>query len=984
MKKAFTLRSRIILLMALLLLVQGIWLLLSLYISDAFFMLDAEAFSLFTHTTQWRADTISSAAGNIAVNIPQHAEALSSDLVRLSKQSNSQANKIYLNDRLYEQAVLSGTDSLLKLLSGYDVTGAFFMLNQSNVNKSDTGSHSAVYIRNSTPGIIGTDNYLLALGSAAVSRGYTINRSHNLVADIYLDSSEYADFYNKPVAAVSETGSDGITNFGYWSPPFDILGDNQPVVVYTVPLVDDSGNAFGVLGVEISVPYFVDRYLPNSNMPYQNIFYSVGFSSGSMSDIEWIIPGGALAQTHLTNSSVVMSDVSLHNPEPGLKQTTLEPLGEMYCSVTALNMYGENSSFADDRWSVVGFVPQNVMHESSANVRSVLILNFIIVILLGVVSIFLLAYFSTRKISHLSKYIEQLAPFQEIEFDPTGMREIDDLTSALKTFNHSIINSSKTTSKILALTLLPIGGFEISEDIGYAVLTEFVYSIINKKPGSTVSKTEWAEIYKQLTAFPAAGYENIYKYEDSSQTETKWLRILSAPTETGMVGVILDVSKDLEEHRRLAHELDYDALTHLYNRTAFKREAYMKILGNPNKVGAMIFSDLDNLKYINDTYGHDTGDRLIVQAGDMFRQFEAHGAVVSRISGDEFAMYLHGYDSVSELRDLVEKQFREYINYHLDIPDDGSSQRIRSSSGLAWYPDDSDNITDLLKLSDFAMYEAKHTRKGSLLEFSRESYDKNIYLLENREAISKLIDDELINFAFQPIVDARTGQIFGYEMLMRPMHESFNSPKEILSVAAAQSKLGQLERLVMFKALQAAQEQLVKNDSIKFFINSIPSQILNEADQNFLETSYFPMFKNILFEITEEEHNSPQQLSNKVSFMTRNGIMIAIDDFGAAHSNDIRINPNIIKVDMSTVQQISQNPDKQKLMENLIEFYHPKNIKIVAEGVEEYNDLAKLIELGVDYVQGYYLKRPAFELEPLDKNILDQIHQLNEIKIMAK
>lgn len=622
----------------------------------------------------------------------------------------------------------------------------------------------------------------------------------------------------------------------------------------------------------------------------------------------------------------------------------------------------------------------NTSGETTKSMRFYILLGIILVTIICLLCVLLFAFISMRKIPSIAKHLSSLPQLTQARLGPTGLKEIDELSSAVEKLNKNAIASSQTMAKVLKMTLLPIGYFEVTDESENVMLTEFIYKILHRELDSVVSKSDWDTIYEQLTSLPAEGYSNIYRYVDKNTYDNRWLRIMKTDTDTGCVGVMLDVTKDIEEHRRLVHELDYDTLTHLYNRTAFKREANMKLSAAPSKIGAMIFTDIDNLKYINDTFGHDMGDRLIIKAGEMFREFAAYGGVVSRISGDEFAIYIHGFDDKKAAIDFILAQFKRNENYSLKTTD-GHWHRIRSSSGVAWYPEDSDNITNLLKLADFAMYEAKHTQKGRLLEFNGESYKQNSYLLENREAINRLLDEGLIRFAFQPILDLRTGTIYAYEALMRPLLDNFKSPMEIISVAEAQSKLGQLERLVMFVALQTVVENLERLGNARIFINSIPSQVLNDDDMTLLRRSFGSVVDNVVIEITEEENNSPQKLKYKVDRVRELGVKLAIDDFGSGYSNELRIlsiSPDIVKIDMGMIQGICDDNDKQRLVKNIVSFCHSKNISVVAEGVEDLGDLEEIIRLDLDFVQGYYTGKPQFEFARISRDMTEQIIMLNK------
>jgi EAL domain-containing protein (putative c-di-GMP-specific phosphodiesterase class I) len=250
------------------------------------------------------------------------------------------------------------------------------------------------------------------------------------------------------------------------------------------------------------------------------------------------------------------------------------------------------------------------------------------------------------------------------------------------------------------------------------------------------------------------------------------------------------------------------------------------------------------------------------------------------------------------------------------------------------------------------------------------------YLLENREAINRLLDEELITFAYQPIVDLKTAGVVAYEALMRPLLDNFKGPQEILSVASAQSKLLQLERLVMFKAAQSIKDHQKVIAGRKIFINSIPNQLLREEDRRLIIEQYQPLFKQIVIEIIERESTDSEMLLKKADFIRAHGMQVAIDDFGNGYSNELRVlnlMPDIIKIDMDMIQGIHKNEDKRNLVANLVAFCHEKDVLVVAEGIEESADLRVVIDLGIDYAQGYYLAMPDFALLDIPQAIKEEI-----------
>lgn len=980
-KRSMSLRTQIFGVMALLVLLQSLALVFALVFSRVFWVLDAEAFRLFDSTVEARTQTYNESVGNLLGNLVFESENLSALLQATAKEAEVPASQLALS-QAYQALTGEATSTLLSLLGGNPVSGAFFVLNGSSANRDDPLCHAAVYLRNSaiSSGGDNLSNYLVEVGPISVSQQFAIPTAVNWRLDLRLDpkNRETTDFYYQPLWAAQSIPGVEMERYGYWSAPADLLGDGQPVVTYTLPLLDEAGEGIGVIGVEISIPLFTRTYLPNAELPYPNSFYAIARLEDSFLDLNWYIPSGPLAQVYLKRGQALpLSPLS----DTGLMETDIEGLGSMYCATEALAMYSANSPFVSQSWTLVGFVPQAALRETSQGVRTILVASILITTALAFLTIFLLTYITTRKISGLSQYVEGVSPYGDIHFTRTGIREIDDLTAAVEKLNRSVRNASKATSQMMELSLLPIGGFESSSDSPYVLLTEFVYQLLHLPPGTPVSREAWRAYQAELMARPAEEFEHTYHYEGEGGAE-HWLRILQAHTDSGEVGVILDVSEDVRERRRLSHELDYDALTHLLSRNAFKRKVHHTLQTEPQLIGAMVFVDLDNLKYMNDTFGHDMGDRLIIRAGELFRQFEQDGGVVSRISGDEFAIYLHGYQHVQQAREVVYRLFEQNESFSVHTPD-GALSRVRFSAGIAFYPQDSDNVTDLLKLSDYAMYEAKHQQKGAIFEFNAESYQKNIYLLENREAINLLLDEGLVRFAFQPIVHLQTAEIYAYEALMRPMLETFKSPLEVLKVAAAQSKLGQLEQMVTLKVFQTIRDHLGMLQNKKVFVNSIPSQVLDERDHQLLEERYADIFPHIVVEVTEAERDAPESLARKMDFIQKHHIMLAIDDFGSGYSNEVRIlslAPDVLKIDIALISHIDTNPDKQQLVQNLISFCRSKHILTVAEGVERREELAALSRLGVDFVQGFYLGRPAFELLPIPEQVRKEILDLQRQK----
>lgn len=184
----------------------------------------------------------------------------------------------------------------------------------------------------------------------------------------------------------------------------------------------------------------------------------------------------------------------------------------------------------------------------------------------------------------------------------------------------------------------------------------------------------------------------VHIYHLTADETQKWVRMKLLEGEERIIGVLSDVTQEIQEKRKIEYERDYDLLTSLLNRRAFYN--WMgQLFQHPEKLGvaALIMLDLDNLKYINDNYGHDQGDEYIRCTADVIRRHTPSDAVLSRMSGDEFYVFLHGYSSQNEVRRIIDELHDGMTHTLFPLPDNPSF-KVRASAGVAWYPQDSTRL----------------------------------------------------------------------------------------------------------------------------------------------------------------------------------------------------------------------------------------------------------------------------------------------------
>ena len=614
--------------------------------------------------------------------------------------------------------------------------------------------------------------------------------------------------------------------------------------------------------------------------------------------------------------------------------------------------------------------------------RELLIIIFTITNIVGISISFYIEYKLIKPLGILSDKVKNSNPNIQLKIKKTGIKEIDNLSEAIENLNEKVADSSSKLSQIINLLNMPIGAFEYRKNEDLVYCTEAFFKVIGVESfgldATYFDKSFFEEIISEIVKKPESEMQDIYRI-DKANGRKLWVKLKVHEEGTKKFGVVIDVTQEVKEKQKIEYERDYDVLTNILNRRAFYNEVTERLNEKTSKIGAFVMWDLDNLKYVNDTYGHDYGDNYIRKAAFILKQFEQYNGLVARRSGDEFFVFLYGFDNEREIRKIVGKIHGDIESSFINLPN-GRSLKLRASTGIAWYPKDAITFDELSRFSDFAMYKVKNTLKGSINEFNRKDYDENYFLLNSQEDLNKLLDEELVRYAFQPIIRADNGEIFAYEALMRSELESLKNPLHIIKLATADSRLYEIEKLTFFKSL----EYYVKNQKYfknrKLFINSIPNYVLVSEDLEKFERMYKKYLNNVVVEILENEQSNTKGTSEKISLISSWNSQVAIDDFGSGYNNEavlLEMTPDYVKIDMEIVRGINKDFNRQQICKNLISYANQRNIKVVAEGVECREELEKLIELGVDFLQGYYFCKPEFVPPEIPKDKVKVIMEIN-------
>lgn len=424
------------------------------------------------------------------------------------------------------------------------------------------------------------------------------------------------------------------------------------------------------------------------------------------------------------------------------------------------------------------------------------------------------------------------------------------------------------------------------------------------------------------------------------------------------------------QNRRLQYDAYHDSLTGMPNRLSFwqrLQEVVNQVRPYNGSAVVMLF-DLDNFKDVNDTQGHDAGDKLLQDLASRLSFFRKTSETLYRLGGDEFALVSH--DLTEEMALERAKVIREKISQPYQIYD--SLIQIGACIGIVI--SDEESRTDYLyKCADLALYEAKKEGSGNVQVFRPG--------LLQRQQENKSFEDDLMQALnkgefrvyYQPIADTMNGEIYGYEALVRWFHPLRGSvpPTEFIPVAEKIGLINQLGEWVLRTACEAAASW---SSPLKVSVNVSPVQLMNSSLTDtvvtILRTTGLDPYRLDL-EITESDVFNENTRSLEILSQLRElGVQISIDDFGTGYSSLSRLSYfpfDKIKIDRSFVINIPDQKDDLDIVRLIISMGKSLHMRIVAEGVETEEQLESLRKLGCDLVQGYLIGKPGPLSSPENK-----------------
>ncbi len=389
-------------------------------------------------------------------------------------------------------------------------------------------------------------------------------------------------------------------------------------------------------------------------------------------------------------------------------------------------------------------------------------------------------------------------------------------------------------------------------------------------------------------------------------------------------------------------------------------EEFSAVPENHERALSVSIYGLPNYRYIYENYGIRDVEEALNHIAAMLMHANQKDCYIAHISQEEFIV-VNYYNDVNDIGDTINKAtsvfFAEQGQYNSNS---GKDYFVEVNCGCTVAkPYWDETLSTFISLASGEMY--INRVKMGVVDVEKDK----VAPVENYNAFRTLIDKNMFSYHFQPIIDASTGEIYAYEALMRTDPRIGMNPFEVLEIAQAYKRLYDVERATVFNVMERYANEQDSFRGRKVFINSIPGYILRDADELMVREKYGDLMKNVVFEITEQNSVSDEELSAiKTVGNPYGNNHIAIDDYGTGHSNIVnllRYQPQIIKIDRFLISDIDKDVNKQMFVRSTIDFARLNDIKVLAEGVETSEELRTVIDFGVDYVQGYYTGRPAPE-----------------------
>lgn len=578
-------------------------------------------------------------------------------------------------------------------------------------------------------------------------------------------------------------------------------------------------------------------------------------------------------------------------------------------------------------------------------------------------------------------------------FDPSSQELLNEMTMdisfAMENFDHETNRALSEarlhqTEQILEemSAIAHIGGWEINLKTNAVTWTKEAAQIFDMDPNDAITLEtalsafhgEWHEKFKTALdqAIHQATPSDLELYIVTFKGNEKWIRVISTPlVQNGEVidihGSVQDITVQKTTEEKVHWLAHFDSLTGLPNRTLLNdRVDYAIHIAEHNHSSlALFYIDLDHFKYINDTLGHHIGDEMLVQVASRIQSVLLEADTLSRQGGDEFMILLPSADSDNAAH--VAEKLVEYVSQPYQLQNHDLS--ITLSIGIALYPIDGTNLTELSQAADAAMYRAKHDGRNCYRFFAPEIQERSARNLELENALRSALAHNQMELYYQPQLCIKTQHLVGAEALLRWNHPTLGavSPSEFIPIAEESGQIIAIGEWVLRQSL--GQLKIWIDEGLKPFVMAVNLSAIQFRHPNLvsqileiLEELQLPP-QCLELELTERiASENPLQAIDIMNTLHDHGIRMSIDDFGTGYSSlnylkKFRVYK--LKIDQSFIHDIADNTEDQTIVNTIVNMAHSLNMITIAEGVETAEQLDLLRQNGCKEVQGYYFSKPV-------------------------
>ena len=426
----------------------------------------------------------------------------------------------------------------------------------------------------------------------------------------------------------------------------------------------------------------------------------------------------------------------------------------------------------------------------------------------------------------------------------------------------------------------------------------------------------------------------------------------------------LDETEQENREQALIRRAYFDELTGLPNRRVIE-QSVTALIGSAEGPFALAFVDVDGFKHVNDFYGHDVGDALLIQIAERITSGLQPSDMLARLGGDEFLLLFSSIQNVevlaAEIEAMTERLQRPYYIDNNEIPSS-------ASIGVSIYPQDGRSYDALCSNADRAMYKGKSTGAGLVQFFDATIEHAAIEKTRLEQRLRLAIRDRRVSCAYQPKIDLHSGEISGVEILLRWIDEDglIQPPGEFIALALELGLMDDLTYLVLDKTVQSI-------DTINSVFGHGASLSLNVAAKQAGEIKFMRSLlarvastgfaARFILEVTEEAFVSKSDFQQNVLPLIRNiGARVSIDDFGVGYSSLAAladITADEVKIDRSFITNLHQRPRSQNILKAIEALSRSLGMDVVVEGVETFEELAYLRACTtIRHAQGYYFSKP--------------------------